>query len=1211
MEDSLNLDFLEKFSPNDKLDNLNELFNKILNELQFYLNLEPLYEKYKILLNKNDLSYIHQERDFYNIGIERKIEFTSLTLIIHNKFLRFLPIILLREAYNCFLDLDIINVKVIQIFIDQIVQNRLSKYKYINEWKSFVKERIVSPEFLKASLDRLDKFFKLKGPEFFQNPVQFFFEYIRMNSRLIQDNKDNMEDFYDQILKDYIFKMSKSLNDDDIIESLNNLIKLFYEFKIFHDLKEYENYFKEFKDTLNTEISYRKFAKNLFWINKFSNIAPTYQINWRALNATTIICNLRFNPLLRNIDIQKILYKLPFFFPPKYSRGSFSLEVSGYVLIPIAYLNDFIAYVEKLSRFGYVIKRDCYVFQNFSNFINLNYFRKFHKNQKKIVNLNHKNYNGKYEIEFNIDYKASDYESRLSVFDWLLLDRIRYVSSAGFTFERKSETLNYIKSDLVNEILNQHTIVKQLKSNLDQINSSTKLKSEFISLLDRNLKFGFFYLMDMMKSIIISLNLIKDILIENSNIKNIYQFQEYIKKKNISQSIEDNIIFNNINLNKIIYKEILPHLLKNDKIIDEEIRKYQLYHEFLKSCGYLRIFSLNSMKEIIINENKAEEIYSLKEEKLRNSYEKYKLYKITNKEIDKKLEDYLNNNPPLIRPALIDTIYTSTFARYYPIIILKDTEKMRTKLEKFKKFFPRVNVSYVEDLYFKRKIIYVEIYLPTIKEINSFVSIFYNNFKNDLISLKRHFWSGIIRSEPPLLKNFYDFENKHFFYTQDLFEQFFIYTQKILGDNLPRLQEESNANQDSFWSKENKFLNLVDEIEDRLSREHIDLNITSLNELYNFYLILRKGLLNKEEYKNLKQQYFFRNYVKSIKFIPVFQNFGFGQYFLYFRTTNLNLIDFRLLFANTFQKINYTAYIDNSNSFFFKFLWPFRNPNMSYLNWLTKSKKIIREYCLFFIKKLHQIFHLNYNIGVEGWNLDPNKFKIYFKNILFNPDYKVEIPHQKVFNIGDLKVKDYFYPESSEFRALLDVYNWNSIDLKSYLGTRKYSVINSITDLLEKQLIFPYLSLKNIGLTEKVYIILPNVKPDLNEVIIKIFSFFNVGFIYEIEGEFYINGIDQEKKFENGIMIKLNLPDCALNEFEELFDLLFHYLKIDHYLILNDLIDGKNLLKSTYSNLNFLDYYNPVNNLIWNNHDKKWMNHKLFDEKFESIYPDLFYGKKK
>jgi hypothetical protein len=249
-------------------------------------------------------------------------------------------------------------------------------------------------------------------------------------------------------------------------------------------------------------------------------------------------------------------------------------------------------------------------------------------------------------------------------------------------------------------------------------------------------------------------------------------------------------------------------------------------------------------------------------------------------------------------------------------------------------------------------------------------------------------------------------------------------------------------------------------------------------------------------------------------------------------------------------------------------------------------------------------------LNPDGWSLDPNWFKIFFQNVLFNPDYELHIPEIKQYNIGEYDGSNYFGPNSDEFKALSQIYNWKSIDIKSYLTRRYFKIINHFTNLLKKDLIFPYLSLKNLDFVEEITIILPNIKKDLNDTIIKIFSFFNIGFIYEIEGEFYIHGFEEVIQFENGIMIKLYLPDCQFDEFERHFDLIFEYFEIDHYLILNDLVDGENLVKSTFQGLKFLETYNPLTNLIWNDKDKRWRNHKLFDENFKPVYPDMSYGKK-
>jgi hypothetical protein len=69
-------------------------------------------------------------------------------------------------------------------------------------------------------------------------------------------------------------------------------------------------------------------------------------------------------------------------------------------------------------------------------------------------------------------------------------------------------------------------------------------------------------------------------------------------------------------------------------------------------------------------------------------------------------------------------------------------------------------------------------------------------------------------------------------------------------------------------------------------------------------------------------------------------------------------------------------------------------------------------------------------------------------------------------------------------------------------------------------------------------------------------------------------------------------------------------LEINHYIVLTDLVDGNDLLKAIYGNLDFLDSFNPITNLKWNDFDKKWANHKLFNEKFEKLYPNLFFGLK-
>jgi len=402
---------------------------------------------------------------------------------------------------------------------------------------------------------------------------------------------------------------------------------------------------------------------------------------------------------------------------------------------------------------------------------------------------------------------------------------------------------------------------------------------------------------------------------------------------------------------------------------------------------------------------------------------------------------------------------------------------------------------------------------------------------------------------------------------------------------------------------------LVKTVKDRISHQEIAFNLTDLEDISAFRKKMEANLMDHAKYVNIKAERFFERYINSLKFLPAFRKFGFSQYYLYFRPFYYKSpsfeIDFRLLFINSFQKIKYPASIELNQAIFSTYIFPFRTPNKSYLNWLVKSKKTVSEYCLFYKKKFYDIIHFNRNLTKEGWNYSSIRFKSYMQDILFNPTYEPELSVIREFDLSEISETEIYGPDTQEYADLIPIYNNHSIDIKSIIGTRQYSKISNITELLKKKLIFPYISLKNLDFQDKISIILPDTKQEFNEKIIKILSFFNVCRIYEIEGEFFIYGFQQERTFENGLLIEIWFPKCELDEFFDVFDLIFHYLEIKHYIILTDLVNGKSLLKSVYGNLDFLKEYNPLLNLIWNDKDKIWMNHKLFNEKFEPIYPDL------
>ncbi|NHJ19927.1 MAG: hypothetical protein EAX91_03200 [Candidatus Lokiarchaeota archaeon] len=1195
----LSIDFLLSTPVEKLVENIDSFFKKLLQELESYLNLEPINYKIEISIKQEEVVENKFQSDVFSIGVDRFIENNVLKLHFYISFLKFFPILLLREAYKCFIPFEASRMKIIEIFINQKVLIDLETLNSIEKWNSFILNKLVDYEFISHEYNRLDNFLKQESSEKVDSPFIYFFKYIRRNISIISEEDPN---FYDAFFKEYMMVSSKSLFNDEIVETIRVLNKIFNEVQYYTALLDYQQYFREYKDKgfIQTDLSLNKFTENMQWIKQFSTLSPSYRINWPALNISSINCYLKFNPILNKSKINQIFEELPFFVLLRESRYSFAYEMDGFFVIPNQYDTDLKNFLKSLEENGYVLKIEFTHSKKHETFVNLNYFREYH-NRKTIVNKEHKVYEDKYELRNFFDYANQGHKSKLTMLDWLIIDRIRYYSQTGFNFERRAGTLKLLKSDLMNEVISQRKFITNLKSNLLVIHSSSELRNNFLEFISKNESFGFFYIKKALSKYIIIFNLIKEILSNNSSIHNVQEFFEHIKKHGVSYSIENNLSFNDKLIKKTILTHFLPLYFKSKEEFDKEIKKFGYFLKIINSFYDLKIFNLQSIRMIVQNESLINTIFKSKEKKLNKSYESYELSDITYQLVEEKLDNFLKDVPPVIKPDLTITI-PSIMTPFF-VILLRNNVDTVEKLKKVSYIAQRMEIISNDQLY-------VGLLIPHInsEEKHTLISILSNLFENNLLNVKRYIWSGHQRAFSR--KDFYDLEQKEFFYTHDLFRQYFLNVKALLGEVQKPISEAKSIHHNIFWSNRNDLNYLIKLIDNRIRIENIDFRSTELRFLLDFHNNLDKILQNLDEYKIAQQQYFFKNYINSIDFVPSFQHFGISQYFLYFYPTHINQVDFKLLLNNSFQLISYPAQIDNSNSFLCQYLFPYRNPGVSsYLNWLTKSKKIIREYCLFFIKKIFQILHFNYNLNPDGWDLDPNRFKMYFQNILFNPEYNVQIPYLKEFNIGDLNSSKYLGPNSPEFKALSQIYNWKPIDIKSYITRRYFKIISSFASLLKKGLISPYISLKNLDIVDEITIILPAVKKELNEIIQNIFSFFNIGFVYEMEGEYYIHGFEDVIKFENGIMIKLFFPDCQIDEFEKLFDLLFEYMEIDYYLILHDLVEGKALLKNTFQSLKFLDTYNPLTNLIWNDKDKRWRNHKLFDENFKPVYPDLFYGK--
>jgi len=1195
---------LEELSKGKGLSQIQYVFNTVISELADFLKLQSLYQDINIELIHEEYSTKEEIVSVLDFGVEKIIQHNKLILKLHENYKKFLPFILLREACYSFVPKKVS--KLVKICINQIVENSLNKLSAFKDWKNLIRDSLVDGDIIFPQFEKLHKFFKIDAREPLENSTQFFFKEMRENISLSQN--DNIDSFYDIIFERYTYKTSRSLFNSDITETLWIMIQLFYKTKSYLNLSDYQTLFKISKENHQTtsDLSLRKFSENIQWINKCSSIAPSYDIYYNAIDLHPIIGIIKFNPILEKNKIKIVIEEWPFYHSPKFSENSFGIDLFLIFIVPRIYLNDFINYFVRLEQSGYIIYRKFHHISSKTSLINLNYFTDI-SNIKKIIDPASTKYEGKYEIETIIKYSTISRQSPLSIFDLILLDRVRNLSVTGLTFDKRIETFNAIKEDVENELRKHLSFNKGFKDNLDKI---IKYQSQFLQFLEKKEVQGLIYSYSQLNHILNYIDLVGDILIGHPEISNIYQLQEFLDTKAVSQNIEKELLVRNEKVKRISFRDFFSLYFRSKTLFREEVNKFQTFFNVLTACNNLKILDLNKIKKIVKEPKLAEEIYRKREKRYEVVFKPVNLYKITNERIESLIEALLNHKPPVVKPWLINTILTSTFAKYYLELIIKCTPKVYNRLKKLKQYFPRLFIHKIKELNFKEEFFNISTYFLNIKEKELFLSILYSSFEDSIITIKRYFWRGVMRLAKNELRDFYDFENRQFFYTEDFFKQLLIFSQKIFGDKLDWPEYSLKYNEyKSFWSGNQNMDTLVSSVKKRISHQDINFDLKELGDLSEFSKNLERNLLDSIKFLNLKTKKFFKRYINSIKFLPAFQKFGLSQYYLYFRPFFYKSptfgIDFRLLLTNSFQNIKYPACIESDQAIFSEYIFPFRNPNKSYLNWLVKSKKNVSEYCLFYKKKYYDVIHFNRNLRKEGWDYSSIRFKSYMQDVLFNPTYDPKISEIRKFDLNEKFESNIYGYGTQEYEDLTQIYNIHSINIKSYLGTRNYHIINNITKLLKKNLIFPYISLKNLDFQDKVSIILPDTKQEFNEKIIKIFSFFNMCRIYEIEGEFFIYGFQQERNFENGLLIEIWFPKCELDEFFNVFDQIFHYLGIKHYVILTDLVNGKTLLKSVYGNLDFLKDYNPLLNLKWNDKDKIWMNHKLFNEKFEPIYPDL------
>ena len=139
MPNSLDLKILENLSNKEFQENSDLIAQTLLNNLIIQLELDPYQKDIRFKICKKEIS---ESNDVFSIGVNRYPQGKALVIEIYEKYLKFLPFILLREIYNIFVPPKIKDYELVQIVINQIILNDLSKSVYLNEWKALIRENI-------------------------------------------------------------------------------------------------------------------------------------------------------------------------------------------------------------------------------------------------------------------------------------------------------------------------------------------------------------------------------------------------------------------------------------------------------------------------------------------------------------------------------------------------------------------------------------------------------------------------------------------------------------------------------------------------------------------------------------------------------------------------------------------------------------------------------------------------------------------------------------------------------------------------------------------------------------------------------------------------------------------------------------------------------------------------------------------------------------
>ncbi|MFW9828873.1 MAG: hypothetical protein ACFFEY_14885, partial [Candidatus Thorarchaeota archaeon] len=130
----LKIEFLINTSIDYIIRNLNFFFNKLVQQIRIYLNLSSMFTEFNIEISKEPVSSDKKEPVY---RVKRSIKNNLLNISIPKQYVKFIKIILLKEAYKSFIPKEIQDNEIINIFINQKVEIDLQSSNIIEDWKDY------------------------------------------------------------------------------------------------------------------------------------------------------------------------------------------------------------------------------------------------------------------------------------------------------------------------------------------------------------------------------------------------------------------------------------------------------------------------------------------------------------------------------------------------------------------------------------------------------------------------------------------------------------------------------------------------------------------------------------------------------------------------------------------------------------------------------------------------------------------------------------------------------------------------------------------------------------------------------------------------------------------------------------------------------------------------------------------------------------------